>query len=253
MKPVLVFSICFLLLGCAEKTEDLQLDFGYDYFPLEVGKYRIYEVDSIIYDPRANNVVIDSTTSQVREIVANTLQDNTGEIVYRIERYERQTSDDPWRIAKVFIQERNETRAFQIEDNFRVIKMVFPLQVGKEWNAHVFFDSTEVIVPVAGESINIFKDWSWQILETDASVSLDGLSFDQVATIQLSDSENLIELRKASEQYAAGVGLIYREMDILDTQCEFCCDLDFAACNNLPWAEKAEKGFTIRQRLIEHN
>ena len=26
------------------------VDFGYDYFPLEIGKYQTYVVDSIVYD-----------------------------------------------------------------------------------------------------------------------------------------------------------------------------------------------------------
>ena len=248
------FTVLILSLwSCSDEIEELNIDFGYEYFPLEVGNYRIYQVDSIIYDPLGRGVVIDSTSSQVREMVTNTLLDNTGASIYRLERHVRKTEADPWLLEKVFVQSTDERRAFQIEDNLRVIKLPFPLQAGAEWNAHVFFDSSEIIVPVAGESINIYKDWSWEVLGVNESVNLNNLSFDQVATIQLSDSENLIELRRATEQYAKGIGLVYREMDILDTQCNACCGGDFSNCSNLEWGLKAEKGFSLRQRLIEHN
>ncbi len=245
--------ITSIFWSCTNETEVFPVDFGYDYFPLEVGKYRIYEVDSVTYDPQLSMVVIDSTTSQIKEEITGTLVDNTGATVFRVERSTRRTAGDPWIIKKIFVQSRDESRAFQVEDNLRSIKMVFPLAAGKEWNGNVFFDSTEIIVMVAGETLDFFKDWSWQILEVGIPVNTGGMDFEAVTTIQLADSENLIERRKAVEQYALGVGLIYREMAILDTQCQYCCDADFAQCGGLAWEEKAEKGFTIRQRLIEHN
>lgn len=243
----------FALCGCAEQTEELSLDFGYDYFPLEVGKFRIYQVDSVIFDPQLRSVNIDSTATQVRELVTSSFVDNTGNEAFRIERSIRKTPNDPWRITKVLVQSLDESRAFQVEDNLRRIKMVFPLNKGKVWNAHVFFDSTDIIISVAGETIDLYKDWSWEVLEVGESIRLGDLELDEVATIQLSDSENLIELRKAVEQYATGIGLIYREMEILDTQCAICCGNDFATCSEMPWSEKAEKGFIFRQRLIAFN
>jgi len=55
-----------------------------------------------------------------------------------------------------------------------------------------------------------------------------------------------IELRLSYERYARGVGLIEREMRILDTQC-------IEACSTKTWAEKAEKGFIVRQKIRDYN
>jgi hypothetical protein len=67
-----------------------------------------------------------------------------------------------------------------------------------------------------------------------------------VVTVQNADSENLIELRLAHEKYARGVGLVYRELWILDTQC-------IEDCIGMTWEQKAEKGFILKQTLIDHN
>lgn len=253
MDRLLPFVLLLVLSACSEESENVPLDFGYDYFPLEVGKYRIYQVDSVIYDPKVNFTAIDSSHSQMKEEIAGTFVDNSGAVVYRVERSFRPTADEPWQISKVFVQSVDEIRAFQIEDNLRVIKMTFPLRVGEEWNANVFFDSTEIIIPVAGEAINLYKDWSWKVLSTRSPLTLGNLSFSDVATFQLSDSENLIEQRRAFEQYASGIGLIYRELNILDTQCQVCCNGDFINCGEIAWGEKAEKGFSVSQQLIEYN
>ncbi|MEL6865958.1 MAG: hypothetical protein AAFP19_16145, partial [Bacteroidota bacterium] len=70
-----------------------------------------------------------------------------------------------------------------------------------------------------------------------------GMMFDSVATIYQADNENAIELRYSIEKYARNIGLVYREMRILDTQ----------AIVDDPWEEKAQKGFIIRQQITRHN
>ena len=244
---------CLYLMGCSATTvEEIDLEFGYDYFPLEVGKYRVYQVDSVIYDPILRGTRADSSTTFIRDFVVDSFLDNTGQTRYRVERAERKSASQPWNIEKTVQLYLDDNRAFWVEDNLPFIKMVFPLKPGRRWNGNVFFDPT-VEIPVAGESVQIYKDWSYEILEIGEAAELGDLSFSEVATVQLADSENLIELRRALEQYARGVGLIYREYNILNTQCEVCCDSDFSSCEPLPWTEKAEKGFVIKQRLIEFN
>jgi hypothetical protein len=80
----------------------------------------------------------------------------------------------------------------------------------------------------------------------DQTESIGDLQFDKVAIVLLTDDgeENTIERRYALEKYARGVGLIYKEYEILDSQCSTCTE---------PWSEKAEKGFILKQTLIEYN
>ena len=240
------------LFDCSEETEVFDRDLGLDFYPLEIGKYKIYELDSIIYDPAANFTRIDTFTSFIREEIADTLTDNTGNTVYRIERFIRKTMDDAWRIDRVFVMSIDENRAFWVEDNLRFIKLVFPFERGTTWDGNSFFDPT-LIVTVAGESIEMFKDWSYEVEDVQSNVEINGRNFEEVVTVNNATSENLIEQRTVTEKYARGIGLVQRELSILDTQCEICCNQDFANCQSLPWEEKAEKGFVLKQRIIEFN
>ncbi|HQU60246.1 MAG TPA: hypothetical protein PLU64_13665 [Saprospiraceae bacterium] len=251
--PVLA-AMAIILFACSNReVEDITIDYGYDYFPLEVGRFWVYQADSITYDPALGGTAIDSFRTFIREVVADTLLDNTGAVLYRIERYERQADTLPWQIRKVFTLSRDEQRAYRTEDNLRFIKLTFPLRTGQSWNGNVFFDPfTKVLVK--GESIEMFKSWDYKILTQGEPLQLGGLHFDEVATVQNADSRNnAIEFRVATEQYAKGVGLVSRYLDILDTECRVCCNGDTGdECQALPWEERAEKGFRLYQQLITY-
>ena len=256
---ILLFILAFaFFLACNKReVEDTRIeDFGYDYFPLEVGRSWEYEVDSIIYDPAVGGTAVDSFRTFIREVVADTLLDNTGEALYRVERYYRRNDTLPWQAERVLTLSRDEQRATRVEDNLRFTKLVFPVRAGKFWDGNAFFDELRFVF-VAGESVQMFKGWQYRILEAGAPATVGSLEFEEVVTVQNADNRylnNFLELRLATEQYARGVGLVYRELNIWDTLCRDCCggNTEDGVCQSLPWEEKVEKGFSVRQRLIRY-
>ncbi len=239
-----MLACLFLLASCETTPDDYQTDPGYEYFPLEVGKYAVYEVDSTIFDPTGDTMVFSSKT-QVKEEVVDTISDNNGETLYKIERYQRQADTLPWQVSKVFTASIQDNKAILTEDNLRFIKLVFPARKNAAWNGHVHFNPS-LIVTVAGESLEMFKGWAYKIEDIIEQDSVGNLAFDDVLTVREANNENLIELRRSNVKYARGIGLIYRELWILDTQC-------IEACEGQSWEEKAEKGFILKQRIIDHN
>jgi hypothetical protein len=240
-------AVCALLLSACAKDEadsyqaaELQLD----YFPLFIGKYAVYEVDSTIYDPNGSETVYHTRTF-FKEVVSDTLTGLQGETIYRIERYERKADTLPWVITKVLSASLEDNRAVVTEDNLRFVSLVFPPRENTAWNGLAYIDP-EQVVEVAGESLVMFKGWDYRIQEAGGPDSIGGLFFPEVLTVQEADDENLIELRRSFSHYARRTGLIYRERWILDTQC-------IAGCSGQSWEEKAEKGFIVKQRIIEHN
>ena len=241
----LIFGFLFLLNACKETPDDFQpTDAGYDYFPLSIGKYLLYEVDSTIYDPTGDTSVYTSHTLMKEEIL-DTLRDNLGNLLYKLERYERQADTLPWQVKKVFTASVQGDQAVVTEDNLRFIRMTFPVRKNETWNGNVHFDPG-LIVTVAGESLEMFKGWAYKIEETGVPVAVGNFNFEEVATIREADSENLIEKRLSKAQYAKGIGLVYRELWILDTQCVESCD-------GQTWEQKAEKGFILKQTITGHN
>ncbi len=240
---------CFF--ACDREVEEVDIDFGYEYYPLEVGRSWYYQVDSIIYDPAIGGTAVDSSRTFIRETIADTLPDNTGALLYRVERYERSADTLPWAIKKVFTLSRDEQRAYRTEDNLRFITLAFPPREGASWESTLFFNPAFDVF-VAGESIEMFKGWRSQIISVGEALNLGQMEWEEVLTVEQANNENILERRYVLEHYVAGVGLVYREMDILDTGCRLCCDQDLGACEAIPWEERAEKGFQLRQWLMRY-
>jgi len=249
----LKFFIPFFIIGavifqsCEGGTDAPPIEFGYDYFPLEIGKYIEYDVDSIIYDIGAgSSVTVRNNSIQVREEVTDSFPDNEGRIVYRIERFERNDAAEEWRVNDVWTAVVTDRQAERIEENLRFIKMVFPVSDNTNpWDGNKYIDEN-LVIPIAGESVFIFKNWLYEYRTIGEALNIGGFSFDDVATIYQADEENFIELRRSYERYARGIGLVEREMLILDTQC-------IADCVGQTWEQKAEKGFIVRQTVRDYN
>ncbi len=243
--PYILLMMAIGLFACSEgtETEDLNIDFGYDYYPLEVGKYLIYEVDSITYNIEGSGVEILNSKTFVREEIIDISIDNEGDTIYIIERYERSTPSDDWTIKDVWNTKKDDNRIERTEENIKLIPMVFPLREGVDFDATLFVDEdTEVII--AGESIKAFKNWNAEVQTVGLQDTVAGTTYPDVATIHHADDENLIEKRFSSSKYARNIGLIFKEEWILDTQ---------NLTESEPWETKAEKGYILSQKLIEYN
>lgn len=189
--------------GCKKDNATEQPFLGYNYFPLNVGSEKIYQVDSIGYlgytfDPVLETVEIDSVHYQVKEVVESFFADNEGRQTARIVRYKRLTSSDPWEIYKVYAANRTATTAERVEDNTRYIKLVFPPKENEKWN---------------GNSLN--NDESGYMEYSFTSVNVPGnigpLNFDSTLTVLQLLDDNLITYSYYTEQYAANTGMIYKE------------------------------------------
>ena len=244
------FTCSMLLFSCSEGTvtEDYDLDFGYDYYPLEVGKYLIYKTDSTTFNIGGDGVEILESSTFVKEETIGITMDNQGDTTYIIERFKRLSMDEEWQITDVWTTKATDLRIERTEENVKLVKMIFPLQEGIDFDATLFVDPTTSFT-VAGENLEVYKDWNSEVLTVGTTETIEGNNYGAVTTISYADDENLIEKRYARSKYAKGVGLVYREDWILDTQ----CGGDLAGCEAIPWEEKAEKGYIIKQVLLEHN
>jgi hypothetical protein len=243
--PLITFGLLVVLLSaCKETPDDYTTEFGFEYYPLQVGKFIEYQMDSTIYDPNGDTTVYQSTTF-MREEILDTLSDNNGDIIYKIEQYQRAADTLPWVIKKVLTATLFDNEAIRTEDNLRFIKLTFPAKKGNRWNGNVHFDEG-LIVDVAGETLEMFKGWDYRTQSIGVAATVGSFQFDETAIVEEADNENLIELRRSIATYAKGIGLVQREMWILDTQC-------IDDCVGKTWEEKAEKGFILKQTILNYN
>ncbi|MBT8196235.1 MAG: hypothetical protein KJO64_07395 [Bacteroidia bacterium] len=196
--------IMALLYSCS-KDNSVVTKLGYSYFPVNVGHWVEYEVDSIVVDDF--NQTIDTFQFFIREEIDSLFIDQSGEPTQRLERYKRQTSSDPWTIHKIWTSNRTNTTAQKTEDNFRFIKLVFPINLFDDWDGNAFNTNNEA---------------EYEYTEVHNTFSLNGLNFDSVLTVtQVIDTNGLISNVIEIEKYAAQVGMIYKEQTDLEFNFSF--------------------------------
>ena len=224
----------------------------YAYFPLQIGKYIVYQVDSVVYDFSASGGTLrDSSSTFVRELVSDTLRDQNGQLQYLIERSERKSPNDPWQLRHIGAALRNSSQAIRIENNLRFLKLIFPMDRRSEWDGHIWIDENREI-EIAGERMRPFANWLYEVDSIDIQASVGPFLFDSTLVVTEVDENNIIERRLSRLRYAKNVGLVWREQLILDSQ--YCNQSPPPAdCESRPWELKAERGYILRQVVIAFN
>lgn len=234
-----VFLVCCAfsaaLFSCKDKSETLTLDYHYNYCPLDSGHYVVYNVDSILYTFNGQHHN-DTVHYQWKEMITDTFYDNENRLNYRLECYRRPDSLSGWNIDRVWYVLQTTTNLQKVEDDLRFVKLVFPPADGAQWNGNIYIPSTDQYAD--------FEDWTYNYSDVHSPYSINGFSFDSTLTVNEIDEENLIQKKLRREVYAANVGMIYQEWEIMNKQ-------DVLSGWDDP--NGPENGFKIRMTIAEHN
>lgn len=224
----------------------------YAYFPLTLGKSLVYRIDSIRYDPApGGGIRRDSAGIFLRETIADTLRDQTGQLLFVVERWERRADTAAWTLKNVWTAARTTSQAIRTEDNLRFLRLVFPFDSRTAWDGNIWIDPGQEI-EVAGEILRPFANWRYEIDSLDQPGVVGAFTFDSLLTVTETDQDNLFERRLSRAKYAKNVGLVWREQWIMDSQ--YCNQSPPPAdCATKPWTEKAEKGYLVRQVLFDYD
>ncbi len=241
---VLLVFVGFMTFSSCEESSIMldESNVGFEYYPVEQGKFWLYRVDStLVPGPTMDNF---TSTSFIREEITDSFINSQGDTTFILQRSISDTRDGVFRTTDRWTIEKTESTVIRVEENLQFLKIVFPVTRGDVWQGNRFDERTTETV--AQNIVEVYKAWESEVLNKAAMINANGVAYTDVLEIQHADFETEIELRQAKEYYAPGVGMILRELSILDTQC-------FAACAGDPWIEKAERGFELRQELLEHN
>ena len=211
--PFLLLVILFIISSCKkESTDPLVIDKSY--FPLETGRYILYDVDSTGYSSFDGSVKV--SNYQIKEELDSPFIDNEGNEAYRIIRSRRENDTSAWRTIDIWSTNLTDHTAEKVEENLRFIKLDFPVNLNKRWygNAKIQTDSNQAYL----------DGWIYEYTSVNAPLTINGLSFDSTITVLQHDEENLIGQTIYIEQYAKDVGLIYKKEEQLETQPGFPAD-----------------------------
>jgi hypothetical protein len=173
-----------------------------EYFPLKQGSSFIYAVDSIVYDDNGPQQGIDTFNYQYKEEVGESFTDAAGNQAVFINRFYRQSDTDQWIPSRNYTAQLVSNTAQRVEENTRLVKLVFPLRERNTWNGNMYNNADYQTYRIVG-----FK--TPYLLNNSAVSSI---------KVQQWDIENFIEEIKRYEIYAENIGMVELLYDSLNTQ-----------------------------------
>jgi hypothetical protein len=199
MRFVFIFPILSLILlffSC-EKDNSKPL-LHVEYYGLQKGAFVEYEVTEIQHD-KDGVVQHDTMNYLLRTVIGDTIIDNQGRIANKFLRYKRGNAAENWQLTDIWTTIVTENRAELVEENQRIIKLVFPPSKGKEWNPNSFNNLSQ-------------EEYAYR------SVHNSFLDFDSTLFVEQEDFFSLVDRRKKHEVYAKGIGLVnkyYKDLKIV--------------------------------------
>jgi hypothetical protein len=190
--PVIVL-ILFLVCSCKKETE-LPVDMGYKYFPVNTGHWVVYDVDSVSHNDFTGQ--IDSFKFQIKEYVESVFIDNEGRETQRLERYKRLNDTSAWFIKDVWMENLTTTTAEKVEENVRIIKLIFPPHENEKWDGNL-------------NNTNGVQNYEYK--DIHSAYFLNNITYDSTLSVIQKQEYTLISEKFEKEVFAAHIGLIYKK------------------------------------------
>lgn len=190
--------------ACKKTTEEFPTAPLSDYFPLTVGKYITYSLDSIVYYDNFGTSA--STKSyQVKQVVDAQVTDNLGRPGYRIIRYIRSTPTAAWVADNTFMAINTGTTLEWVENNLRFMKLKEPIQQDYTWKGNSYIN-TNSQTPY----LKYYDDWDYYYDSLNMPAKIGALTVDSTIKVSEIDDQTAIDRTFSEAKYAKGIGLVYR-------------------------------------------
>ena len=195
---LVLLTSALLFSSCDKEKNAPKPDMALNYFPLKVDQINIYNVDSTVYNDFNNSTTL--FQFQLKDIVVGKFKDAEGYEAYRIERYTK-TSTEDWFFQKLITRRILNSRAEEVIDNKRYVRLVFPPSQQSAWNGNLYND---------------LDVWKHEITAIDAPLTVGTNQLDSTLSITQHNEINLIREDVYLETYAKNVGLVIKEVKAYD-------------------------------------
>lgn len=199
--PVAAGLLLSLSLAACKNTSEAPMELGKDYFPLQVGTERVYNVVDRTW---VGGNELPRITSQVREQFSETYRDAAGKLTYKIVRSSRSTASNAWRVDSVHTLTVGDKYLVLTRGTRRTVEMVFPVRDGAEWDKYAF-----VSPDTASEPNQLNRRYQ----AVGASQTVEGRSYDNTVTAFDEGDDPLFFVYRNTIRtvYAKGLGPVLRE------------------------------------------
>jgi hypothetical protein len=190
----LVVLVSVYAFSCKKNTEIVNIKTDFSYYPQISGSFFIYKVQEIKIDAPSN--YYDTTNYLLKEYFTYESTDNSGDICFRIERYQRANDTLPWQVKNIWTSKFLGNSVVRTEENVSYVKLLFPAVLNKTWN---------------GNQYNTGDFESYRISGIDNKELINNNEYGSVLTVIQRDDENLIEKHYSVEKYGKNTGLLLKQ------------------------------------------
>ncbi len=211
------FGLTFLsviLFSCSKDPVVYVSPDVHDYFPLSVGKYITYQLDSTLF---INFGQKDTLVSyQAKDEVTAQTTDNLGRPAYVIVRYLRQDTSQSWMPNNTFLAVPTAHSIEYIQNNLRFLKLEMPVKDGFSWLGNSYIDTYSVY-----SDVQFMAGWNYTYDSVGVPLTLNSSIID--STLKVDERDEFLgqdpsipgtqygEKTFSVEKYAKGIGLVYRD------------------------------------------
>lgn len=249
---ILTLAICFTAMFSCRKTSSNTGDKTLNYFPIQLGKYVTYNVDSISYDTTL--CIQYEAKSQLKYAITDTFRDPSNRLSYIMNVYSRPHDGADWRKSNIILltpadvlQTTTNPPAntptnsiLWAQDGLQFIKLEFPIVEGISWKGNAN-------IPVADADYAFYKNWNYTYQNVYQSFNTGYMNFDNTVTV-MEDNETVYNPMLDTTQYAYrtyskavygyNVGMVYKE---------------FTHYIYHPYNQTCVQGYTVIMRAVDHN
>jgi len=235
MKRALLLT-CILLLGfgsCKKDPVEQQPIPGSEYYPLSMGRFVEYDVDSIVYTELPKDTL--TYKYRIKEKLIEEFTDNQGNKSVRLERYYKTYSDQTpydsmaWKVKEDWLLKPDQQKIVLQEHNISYTKLIFPVMLNASWDGHAYNNLGKTL-------------YDYEYL--DKAETLGSIILNRVLKVnEFCDTTNLIIYKLEYEKYAAGVGLVYREIQHLESN---------TVTPGVPVRNRIEKGIKYKLSIVRY-
>lgn len=188
MRIVLITILSLALFySCREKENIVPAIVDKSYYPMNINDEIIYFVEHIKIDKPIN--LYDTQQYYLKERFESKYNDETGNPIYRIERYKRIDTLSNWELTDVWFSQYFHNQAHKVEENIRYVKLIFPTVQNLKWDGNAMNTLEAQIYKI--DTIN--KPWK---------------TFDSTLVVTQQNKETLIDKFYDYERYAKHKGLV---------------------------------------------
>lgn len=198
----IVLGLVMIAVSCEPSQEAANNLRGAEYFPLTVGSFLLYNVDSTHIHLNTES----KFSFQLRVTVSGSYQNSGGNTTYVLQREKRANASEDWTAAGTWSAWVDARNAVMVEGNDRFIRLQFPIAKGNQWN---------------GNAMNSNGGGDFCGDQACDLYTVSGVDPD-VVVVQSDEKDILVKYDVRTETYRKDIGLVNKEMTVL----EYCTTQD---------------------------